>query len=302
MVNDEDRTNWELLAQGLEGTGDYRIIRKFRRVERYAELDGQALETGLILDTETTGIDAQKDDVIELGMVLFEYAPATGRIYGIVDTFDQLQDPGHHIPAEITALTHITDDMVQGQHIDTAAVEAFAARAKLVIAHNAAFDRPFVERQWKVFETKPWADSMSQVHWYDEGIGTQKQELIALCLGFFYDAHRAENDCLALLHILSQSLPASGQPALKPLLDHAMVDDARIWAIGAPFAAKDVLKARGYRFSSGSNGQPKAWHITVLADELEQELVYLDSIYEGDARSKVRIDKMSPLERFSARV
>lgn len=301
-MTDEDRTNWEIMARGLEETGDYRVIRRFRRVEQYAAPDGQVLETGLILDTETTGIDAQKDDVIELGMVLFEYAPVTGCIYSIVDTFDQLQDPGRPLPAEITALTHITDDMVRGQCIDASAVDAFVGRAKLVIAHNAAFDRPFVERQWRVFETKPWADSMSQVHWYDEGIGTQKQELIALCLGFFYDAHRAESDCLALLHILSMPLPLSGQPALKPLIDHAMVDDARIWAIGAPFAAKDVLKARGYRFNSGTNGKPKAWQTTVLADELEQELSFLDSVYEGDARSKVRIDKMSPLERFSSRV
>ncbi len=294
--------NWELMAQGLEQTGDYRVIRRFRRVERYAEPDGEALETGLILDTETTGIDTQNDDVIELGMVLFEFAPATGRIYRIIDTFDQLQDPGRHLPTEITALTHITDDMVRGRHIDASAVETFVGRTRLVIAHNAAFDRPFVERQWKVFETKPWADSMSQVHWYDEGIATQKQELIALCLGFFYDAHRAENDCLALLHILSSTLPASGRPALKPLLDHAMVDDARIWAIGAPFTAKDILKARGYRFNSGTNGKPKAWHITVPADELDQELVFLDGIYGGDARGKVRIDTMSPLERFSTRV
>jgi DNA polymerase-3 subunit epsilon len=299
---DDERKQWDIIAQALEETGEYHIIRRLHQVDRYAEPDGEPTQLGLILDTETTGLDPQADDVIELGMVLFEYAPATGRIYHIVDTFDQLQDPGRPLPAEITALTHITDEMVRGRHIDAAAVEVFVARAKLVIAHNAAFDRPFVERQWKVFEIKPWADSMSQVHWYDEGVATQKQELIALCLGFFYEAHRASNDCLALLHILSNTLPNSGQPALKPLLDHAMVDDARIWAIGAPFAAKDVLKTRGYRFNSGTNGKPKAWYKTVPADEQEQELVFLDSVYDGNTRDKVRVDKMSPLERFSARV
>lgn len=300
-MSDDDRTDWEFMARALDETGDYRVIRRFRPVQRYAEPDGEALETGLILDTETTGIDAQKDDVIELGMVLFEYAPKTGRIYRIVDTFDHLQDPGRSLPAEITALTHITDDMVRGQHIDAADVEAFAARANLVIAHNAAFDRPFVERQWKVFETKPWGDSMSQVHWYDEGIATQKQELIALCMGFFYDAHRADNDCLALLHILAGTLPVSGRPALKPLLDHAMADDAHIWAVGAPFAAKELLKARGYRFSNGMNGKFKAWHTTVMVDDLDQELAFLDGVYGCSAREKVRIDRTSPLDRFSVR-
>jgi len=300
-MTDDERTQWEVVARALEETGDYRVVRKLDRVERYTEPDGEPIQLGLILDTETTGLDSQVDDVIELGMVLFEYAPATGRVYRIVDTFDELRDPGRHIPAEITAMTHITDDMVRGRSIDEAAVDAFVARATMVIAHNAAFDRPFVEKQWGVFATKPWGCSMTQVHWRDEGVATQKQELIALCLGFFYDAHRAVNDCRALLHILASALPLSGQPALKPLLDHAMADDAHIWAIGAPFDAKDVLKARGYRWSSGAGAELKAWHITVMADELDAELAFLDSIYGGDARSTVRVDRMSPLNRFSTR-
>ena len=298
---DDDRTQWDIVAQALEETGEYRIVRKLQPVERYTEPDGEQIQLGLILDTETTGLDAQADDVIELGMVLFEYAPATGRVYRVVGTFDELRDPGRHIPAEITAMTHITDDMVRGRAIDVIAVDAFVARATLIIAHNAAFDRPFVEKQWDVFATKPWGCSMTQVHWRDEGIATQKQELIALCQGFFYDAHRAENDCRALLHILANVLPLSGQPALKPLLDHAMANDAHIWAIAAPFDAKDALKLRGYRWSTGAGGDPKAWHINVLADELEAELVFLDSIYGGDARSIVRVDRMSPLNRFSTR-
>jgi DNA polymerase-3 subunit epsilon len=298
---DDERTQWDIVAQALEETGEYRIVRKLQPVEQYAEPDGEPTQLGLILDTETTGLDAQADDVIELGMVLFEYAPATGRVYRVVDTFDELTDPGRHIPAEITAMTHITDDMVRGRAIDVAAVDTFVARATLVIAHNAAFDRPFVEKQWDVFATKPWGCSMTQVHWRDEGIATQKQELIALCQGFFYDAHRAENDCRALLHILANPLPLSGRPALKPLLDHAMTNDAHIWAIGAPFDAKDALKLRGYRWSIGAGGDPKAWHITVLADELEAELAFLDGIYSGDARSIVRVDQMSPLTRFSTR-
>jgi len=298
---DEERTQWEIVAQALEETGDYRVVRKLQPVERYTEPDGEPIQLGLILDTETTGLDAQVDDVIELGMVLFEYASATGRVYRIVDTFDELRDPGRHIPTEITAMTHITDDMVRGHAIDAAAVDAFASRAVLVISHNAAFDRPFVEKQWGVFATKPWGCSMTQVHWRDEGVATQKQELIALCLGFFYEAHRAVNDCRALLHILASVLPLSGQPALKPLLDHAMADDAHIWAIAAPFDAKDALKSRGYRWSTGAGGDPKAWHITVMADELDAELIFLDGVYGGDARSIVRVDRMSPLKRFSTR-
>jgi hypothetical protein len=39
----------------------------------------------------------------------------------------------------------------------------------------------------------------------------------------------------------------------------------------------------------------------VMADELDAELAFLDSIYGDDARSIVRVDRMSPLNRFSNR-
>lgn len=298
---DEERAQWETVAQALEETGDYRVVRRFRPVERYAEADGEPVQLGAILDTETTGLDPQADEVIELGMVLFEYSPLTGRIYSVTASFDQLRDPGRHIPAEITAITHITDEMVHGHAIDEEAVAAFIAPASLIISHNAAFDRPFVERQWSVFAAKPWGCSMTQVPWRDEGIATQKQELIALSEGFFYDAHRAENDCRALLHILATPLPVSGQPALKALLDHALAGGTHLWAIAAPFDARDALKARGYRWSTGTGGDPKAWHVTVADDQVEAELEFLDGIYGGNARSVVRVDHLSPLNRFSTR-
>ena len=300
-MTEEEREAWDTVAEGLEETGEYRVIRKLRPIERYAEADGQPVEMGLVLDTETTGLDAQADEVIELGMVLFEYAPATGTVYRIMGVFDELRDPGRRIPPEIVEMTHINDAMVRGRAIDPGAVEAFASGASVVISHNAAFDRPFVERYWDVFARKPWGCSMTQIPWRDEGIATQKQELIALSEGFFYDAHRAVNDCRALLHILTIPLPVSGQLPLKVLLDRAMTGGALIWAIGAPYSAKDMLKERGYRFNNGFNGKPKAWHITVTEEELEAEVTFLDSVYGGDARSRVQVEKMSALDRFSGR-
>ena len=300
-MTEEEREAWDTVAEGLEETGEYRVIRKLRPIERYAKADGQPVETGLVLDTETTGLDAQADEIIELGMVLFEYAPTTGKVYHIMGVFDELRDPGRRIPPEIVEMTHINDAMVRGRAIDPGAVEAFASGASVVISHNAAFDRPFVERYWDVFARKPWGCSMTQIPWRDEGIATQKQELIALSEGFFYDAHRAVNDCRALLHILTIPLPVSGQLPLKVLLDRAMTGGALIWAIGAPYSAKDMLKERGYRFNNGFNGKPKAWHISVTEEELEAEVTFLDSVYGGDARSRVQVEKMSALDRFSGR-
>ncbi|WP_271574733.1 exonuclease domain-containing protein [Bradyrhizobium sp. CCBAU 11361] len=79
-------------------------------------------------DTETTGLDHAKDEIIELGMVKFDYTP-DGRIVGLRDTFSAFNEPSTPISAEVTALTGITDEMVASHRFDDAAVTAFAEDA-----------------------------------------------------------------------------------------------------------------------------------------------------------------------------
>jgi hypothetical protein len=100
-------------------------------------------------------------------------------------------------------------------------VAAFAAPAALVIAHNASFDRRLLERFSPVFQTKPWACSMSEIDWKDEGHEGVKLAYLAAGAGFFYDRHRATSDCAAAIELLARDLPRSGQPALARLLEAA---------------------------------------------------------------------------------
>ena len=106
---------------------------------------GQEVRTGVLLDTETTGLDHVKDEIIEPGMVKFDYT-GDGRIVG-VDTFSAFNEPSVPISAEVTALTGITDEMVAGHRFDDTAIAAFAENAVIVIAHNSGFDRKFAERE-----------------------------------------------------------------------------------------------------------------------------------------------------------
>ena len=106
-----------------------------------------------MLGVRITGLDPRKDEVIELGMVKFDYL-ANGRVVGVRDVFSSFNEPSIPIPTEVTALTGITDEMVAGQRIDEAAVSVFVEDAVIVIAHNAGFDRKFAERYWPVFERK----------------------------------------------------------------------------------------------------------------------------------------------------
>jgi DNA polymerase-3 subunit epsilon len=160
----------------------------------------------------------------------------------------------------VVRLTGITDDQLRGQRLDDDAVTTLTSPANLVIAHNSAFDRCFLEGRFPLFVDKPWACSMGQVPWVEEGLGSAKLDYLLGRLGFFFDDHRAMADCRAVLHLLSLRLPRSGRPILPLLLATARRRTFRLWALEAPIECKDLLKERGYRWNGGEDGRPRAWY------------------------------------------
>jgi len=156
------------MAEALAKSADYRVLRRVVPREAFAPPVGQSTKTGILLDVETTGLDQQKDEVIELGMVKFNYLP-DGRIAGLRDVLSSFNEPSTPIPPEVTALTGITNEMVAGQRVDEEAVSSFADDAVIVIAHNASFDRKFAERYWPIFQRKAWGCSATEVEWRKHG-------------------------------------------------------------------------------------------------------------------------------------
>ena len=61
------------LAQALNQHPDYRVLRRLVPRQQFVPSTiGQVLQTAVVLDTETTGLNVQDDQVIELGMIAFE--------------------------------------------------------------------------------------------------------------------------------------------------------------------------------------------------------------------------------------
>jgi DNA polymerase-3 subunit epsilon len=231
------------MVKELEETGDYRVLKRVKPVDGYHPEEETDKKIGIVLDVETTGLRHEQENIIELGMVVFEFS-SDGRIFKIIHEFDQFEDPGKPIPQEITKLTGIKDEDVEGKTIDDEVVNSLVEQAVLIIAHNASFDRPFVEKRWPIFAQKYWACSHRQINWKDEGVSGTKLEFIAFCFGYFYDAHRAIDDCWAVVQVLSQDLPESGSLVLEKLLSKAREKTVKIEAVGAAFDKKDLLKAR----------------------------------------------------------
>lgn len=292
-------TDLAAMAETLSKSTDYRVLRRLVPRTVLAPVTGQDAKTAILLDVETTGLDQQKDEVIELGMVKFDYLP-DGQIAGVRDVFTSFNEPSVPISPEITALTGITDELVAGRRIDEAEVASFVADAAIVIAHNAGFDRKFAERYWPIFERKAWGCSATEVEWRKNGFEGSRLGYLLNGAGFFHQAHRAVDDCHALLEILAFELPTTGTPALSVLLDRARKKTIRVWAEQSPFELKDVLKRRGYRWSDGNDGRLKSWYLDVGEDGLESEIAFLRTeIYQRDIEP--RFQALTAFDRFSVR-
>ncbi|WP_052954491.1 3'-5' exonuclease [Microvirga vignae] len=289
--------DYETAARMLEATGDYRVLRRLtprpivvpctsRRDEKIA----------VIVDTETTGLNHTRDEVIELGMVAFTYNEE-GRIGDVIGTFNALREPSVPISPEITRLTGIAPDMVAGQVLDLAAVERFIEPADLVIAHNARFDRPFCECLSKSFQVKAWACSHSEIAWSGFGFEGSKLGYLLTQCGWFHQGHRAVEDCHALLEVLAAPLPSEAGLPFGHLLASARKVLLRIWAEGSPFDMKDMLKARGYRWDDGTDGRPKAWWVEVDEEAGEAELAFLQrEVYRREVEPFTQ--RITAFERF----
>jgi DNA polymerase-3 subunit epsilon len=289
----------ERCASVLEASGDYRVLRRLRFTAAPLP-EGVPTRRGVIVDVETTGLDPATDEVLELAMLAFDYT-IDGASVSAVASFDQLQYPGRPIPPEVTKLTGITDEMVVGKNIDLVAADAFMKQAALVVAHNAAFDRRFCERVLPGFAEKPWACSLREVGWTDEGFESARLSQLAGGFGLFFDGHRAGHDCEAALDLLSRRLPRSGRTALSALLESARRPRWRIRAEGAAYSARDTLKRRGYRWDPGDRPRRGAWYTEVAEDVLEAERDFLrvDIYRRQDAVIDARL--LTAFERYSVR-
>ncbi|MBR1281310.1 3'-5' exonuclease [Bradyrhizobium sp. AUGA SZCCT0177] len=298
-IIDRAAPDLERMACLLEAAGDFRILRRLNP-SWIGTAPCRSAPFGIFLDVETTGLDPSNDTVIELAMLPFDYT-MDGKILTVGEPFVRLRNPGLPIPAAVTALTGITDEMVVDASIDPEEVMSFVEAASIITAHNAKFDRPFCENLWPVFASKPWGCSYREIAWADEGFEGAKLCHLAAGHGFFFDGHRAADDCRAGVEILARKLPRSGQTGLAALLESARRPRFRVRATKAPYVLRSLLKSKGYRWNDGDDGHARAWFIDVEVANLEAEFSFLRREVYG--RDDIHIDaqKITAWDRYSER-
>jgi DNA polymerase-3 subunit epsilon len=278
---------------GLSDDGESVLLKHFHgefqapdfATAEWFQQNPQSWRLGAVLDTETSGTNFRRDKIIEIGIRLFRFCPETGQVLSREQGYSALQDPGFALSPEIVRITGITDDMVKGQSIDWKQVETLLDPVHILVAHNAGFDRPFVDPLVPTSSKKIWGCSFRQIDWLTKGFPSQKLEILSIYHGFFCHAHRALADADTLLHLLGMPDPLTGAPYLKELLVNARRRLSHVSATYSPFETKDVLRERGYRWDT----EKRVWSKVIYAEEQEGETAWLcEKVYSGKFRGTIR--------------
>lgn len=161
----------------------------------------------IFLDTETTGLNPAADKLISLGMVKCSYNYDRDLLLSVDELFQEFEDPGFPLPKNIIELTGLHDEDLHLKGIPVHGFWDFIEGAQMVVAHNAEFDRSFLEHFFfgdKRLLNIPWACSLKEPNW---SVKLKENHLLSLpkllaYVGYKYRAHDSLEDALALMWLM----------------------------------------------------------------------------------------------------
>ena len=196
-------------------------------------------QTLVALDLETTGLDPDRDAIIEIGAVKFK----GGRVEA---EFGQLVNPGRKLTPFITKLTGISDAMLANQPrlpMVLPKLEAFVGDA-VIIGHNVGFDLSFLRAKGAVRHNLA-ADTYALASVLLPSVGRYNLGALARSLGITIpgnQAHRALDDCRVTMHVYLALLEKAQALPLAMLADIASLGRDLDW--GGNLIFEEALRAR----------------------------------------------------------
>ncbi|MEI4234959.1 exonuclease domain-containing protein [Roseovarius sp. D22-M7] len=299
----------ERIRDLLEAHG-YRLSRRIRPAYFVGlpSLEGEHEYRGIILDVETTGKVVGQSQTIQLAM-LEVFFTARG-ISRLGELLCELNDPVAKIPDEAVAVHGLTNEKLKGHAFSNERIREFLDGTEVVIAHNANFDRKFVERDLPNagFDTLPWACSLHDINWAARGVGSSKLEYIALSQGAYYGAHDAGEDVLATAFCLNGAPMDHEHTPFAEMLRNARRDTVRITVRGSRLigGTSSKIKDRGYVWSGDDGlelgGRPKRWWREISGDDAStrEEAKWLRQNVTADTEFDAY--RLNARNRFSGRV
>lgn len=182
-----------------------------KRIERLSQEGLMNISSKLVfLDVETTGLDWARDRIIEIFLLSIDRD-------GKVDEYETLINPQRKLPPEITAITGITDDDLQGAPVeaDVASVIREFIGLGTPVAHNLPFDLRFLNAMFRrnnLLELpETGIDTLAisrelfpKLAIYPKGGGSHRLSNLMYHFGLeeaYANAHRAREDVMLLVEV-----------------------------------------------------------------------------------------------------
>ena len=251
----------ETLARELAAHDGFRVLRALPTP--YSNMPGNGAPPPgrcvCIIDLETSGLDPERDKIIELSLMMV-FVDNGGNVIGHFGPLSWKEDPGVPLEPEITMITGLSNHHLTGHRINDRMVVGMLERADLLCAHNAQFEIVWLERRYPSVAGKPWACSMRDLPWLKLGFDGRAQAALLMQHGWFSQAHRAAADVWSLFCLLGETqtgwLKGPSRTHFQRLIEAVDRNTVMVEARDAPFRAKDALKRRGYSWHAGP---PKFW-------------------------------------------
>ena len=201
-----------------------------------------------VLDLETTGLDPQHDEIIEIAVAIIQI-DAQGRVITVESMRTGLQQPSRPIEPNIAKITGIDDGMVEGKRINPDSVAEYLGRAQACLCFNAEFDRRHLEMLVPEVAKIPWICAMRDVPWRELGFDGAAQNYLLAQAGMFNPtAHRAADDVASLVNLLAHEC-RDGRTVMAHALEGAKTPTWRFEASDLPHRLQKDAFRRGYRRS-----------------------------------------------------
>ncbi len=195
--------------------------------------------TYVVFDTETTGFNAGGiDQMIEIGAVKLSDGE-------IVERFDELINPGRHIPDNITELTNISDDMVKDKPNEEEVTKKFLEWIGdlPLVAHNAKFDISFLEMAMKKYNlgtlNNTVIDTLELSRTLDQGFARHSLSALVARYNVDFDEeghHRADYDAEGTAKVYQKMMQKLSSQNIKKISDlDKLISKDEIYKFGRTF-------------------------------------------------------------------
>ena len=195
----------------------------------------------ILCSVVTTSLNHTTGDLLRINLKLC-HVNKDGKFSKYRKTVSFFEDPKRTLSNEESQFLDFSIEDKAESSIDWGLISGLFQKADLVIAHNAGFVKPWVEKYTGETNTL-WGCSMDQVDWSDAGFPSRGLSVLSVFSGFFYDFRNSSTMLDALVQVLDLN------NMTKSLIIKAKSPDLQVFAANAPRELNHLLKERRYRWN-----------------------------------------------------